>query len=144
MTTATATAPHRVPRMPTATPFLTFEGDAEAAIALYTEVLPGSELLSLDRWPEGTPGEGTVLGAVFTVAGLQVRASDSPVEHAHTFTPSVSFFVELDSEEELLTIHAALGHEGRELMPPADYGFSKLFTWIDDRFGVSWQLNVAA
>jgi predicted 3-demethylubiquinone-9 3-methyltransferase (glyoxalase superfamily) len=29
------------------------------------------------------------------------------------------------------------------LMPPNNYGFSKKFGWLNDRFGVSWQLNLA-
>ena len=28
------------------------------------------------------------------------------------------------------------------LMPVDDYGFSRRFGWVDDRFGVSWQLNL--
>ena len=37
-----------------------------------------------------------------------------------------------------------LGDGGTVRMPGNDYGFSKRFAWVDDRFGVSWQLNVAA
>ena len=29
------------------------------------------------------------------------------------------------------------------MMPADNYGFSRLFTWVSDRFGVSWQLNLA-
>ena len=38
----------------------------------------------------------------------------------------------------------ALSHSGQVLMPLDDYGFSKQFGWVNDRFGVSWQLNLPA
>ncbi|PIC73982.1 hypothetical protein CSV76_08740 [Sporosarcina sp. P17b] len=31
---------------------------------------------------------------------------------------------------------------GQELMPLGDYGFSKKFGWLNDQFGVSWQLDL--
>ena len=67
---------------------------------------------------------------------------DSPIAHAFTFTPTFSLFVDCDSEAELHRIHDALVVGGATLMPLGDYGFSRRFAWISDRFGVSWQLNL--
>ena len=35
----------------------------------------------------------------------------------------------------------ALYSEDAVLMPPGNYGFSTKFAWLNDRYGVSWQLN---
>jgi predicted 3-demethylubiquinone-9 3-methyltransferase (glyoxalase superfamily) len=67
--------------------------------------------------------------------------TDSSVRHAFDFTPSSSLFVECGSEAELERLAAALGENGQ--VPLGDYGFSKRFVWVNDRFGVSWQLNLA-
>ena len=58
------------------------------------------------------------------------------------FTPSISFFVTCESHEEIARLAQALGDGGGVLMGLADYGFSRQFTWLNDRFGVSWQLNL--
>ena len=61
---------------------------------------------------------------------------------AFTFTPAISLFVECEDEAELDTAFARLSDGGAALMPPGDYGFSRKFAWLADRFGVSWQLNL--
>ena len=126
-----------------AKPFLMFQGEAEAALATYAAIIPGTEILELNRWGPGEPGEGKVKRAVITIAGTTVLAIDSPVQHAFTFTPSFSFFVDCASEVELDRIWTALEPGGSVLMPLAAYGFSRRFGWLNDRFGVSWQLNLA-
>ncbi|HWA61662.1 MAG TPA: VOC family protein [Caulobacteraceae bacterium] len=122
------------------TPFLMFQGEAEAAMNFYAEVL-GAEILALDRHGPGSGAEGKVLKGLIRVAGQTVRCFDSPVKHAFTFTPASSLFVECESEDEIRRLAHALGQGGGELMPLAAYGFSHLFAWVNDRFGVSWQLN---
>lgn len=47
-----------------------------------------------------------------------------------------------DSAEELDRRYGALAKNGQELMPLGDYGFSRRFGWVNDRFGVSRQLNL--
>ena len=125
-------------------PFLMFEGKAEEAMSFYVSLIPGSEIVDITRYGAGGPGkEGSVMRATFRVAGQSVMCIDSPVHHAFTFTPAFSFFVHCADEDELRRLAAALGEGGSELMPLANYGFSRLFTWVSDRFGVSWQLNLA-
>jgi predicted 3-demethylubiquinone-9 3-methyltransferase (glyoxalase superfamily) len=120
-----------------------FEGSAEAAMNFYISLIPGSEMTSIERWPPGGPGvEGSVMRATFTLGGHPVMCSDSFVRHEFTFTPSTSFFVECESEEEIRRLATALVEGGAELMPLGNYGFSRQFAWVKDRFGVSWQVNL--
>jgi uncharacterized glyoxalase superfamily protein PhnB len=51
--------------------------------------------------------------------------------------------VEFDSLEDLERAFAALSEGGEVLMPLDNYGFSQKFGWVNDCFGVSWQLNLA-
>ena len=130
--------------MPSMQPFLMFQkGDADEAMKLYTSLFDDGEILDTVRWKAGEPGkEGSIKLAKFRAAGQVVLVSDSPVKHAFDFTPSSSFFVDCGSNEELERLFAALGDGGATLMPLANYGFSQRFGWVNDRFGVSWQLNL--
>jgi predicted 3-demethylubiquinone-9 3-methyltransferase (glyoxalase superfamily) len=76
------------------------------------------------------------------VGGQTVLCTDSAIQHAFTFTPSFSFFMTCESESQLVNLFSALSDRGAVLMPLDDYGFSKRFAWVNDRFGVSWQLNL--
>jgi len=124
-------------------PFLMFEGRANEAIAFYVGLIPNSDIVDVTRYGAGEPGpEGTVKFAVVRLAGQQVLFSDSFVSHGFTFTPSLSLFVDCESEADLERIFTALSEGGGVLMPLSNYGFSRRFGWVNDRFGVSWQLNL--
>jgi predicted 3-demethylubiquinone-9 3-methyltransferase (glyoxalase superfamily) len=129
--------------------FLMFVGEqcgkAEEAITLYTSLIPNSEIKSIERWAEGEPTSiaGQVKTALFTLAGNEYMASENTAGHPFTFTPAISIFIECESEDEITRFHEELSKGGKELMPMDNYGFSKKFAWVQDRFGVSWQLNLA-
>jgi predicted 3-demethylubiquinone-9 3-methyltransferase (glyoxalase superfamily) len=124
-----------------ATPFLMFQGDAADALALWSKAFSELEVVELNHHAEG-PYEGKVAMARFRLGGSEWRLFDSPPVHAFTFTPATSIFVDCDDEPRLRELAALLGEGGQVLMPIDGYDFSRLFTWIVDRFGVSWQLNL--
>lgn len=124
------------------TPFLMFTGQAKEALDFYLETFD-AKVNAIEHYGEGEQmPAGKVKMALFTIAGQQIRAFDSPPVHDFTFTPSQSFFVECGSEEELRALSDALSREGGVMMPADNYGFSRLYAWIADRFGVPWQLNL--
>ena len=85
-----------------------------------------------------------VLHGELEIAGQRLRFFDSFTPHGFTFTPAISLFVELPDATAVDAIHdALLAGGGRDCMPPDDYGFSRRFAWVGDRFGVTWQLNAA-
>jgi len=124
-------------------PFLMFEGRAEEAMSFYVSLFADGRIDEIARYGAGQPGaEGSVRLARFTVAGQSVMCIDSPAKHAFGFTPSVSLFITCEDEAEFKTLTTALAEGGQWLMPPDDYGFSRRFGWCNDRFGVSWQINL--
>lgn len=132
------------------TTFLMFVGDqcgkAEEAINFYTSLFKDSEVKNIEYFKAGEPGgkEGYVKLATFTLAGQEYIANDGPGDHKFSFTPAVSIFVQCESEEEINTLFQKLSEGGSALMPLGDYGFSKKFGWLADKYGLSWQLTLKA
>ena len=127
------------------TTFLMFEGDAEEAMGFYMSLFDDAEIISIMRYGADGPGaDGSVQHATFSLGGQRFMCIDSPAKHEFTFTPSMSLYVQCEDEAELDRLYAGLAERGTELMPLGDYGFSAKFGWVNDRFGVSWQLNLPA
>jgi predicted 3-demethylubiquinone-9 3-methyltransferase (glyoxalase superfamily) len=130
-------------------PFLLFCGDqhgkAEEAVTWYCANFPDSRIVQLDRYgPEEDQPEGLVRLASFEIGGKPMKAIDSAAAHHFTFTPAISMWVECSSIEEIEQLSALFSDGGTALMPLGDYGFSKRFCWMADRYGVTWQLNLAS
>ncbi|HEX7118182.1 MAG TPA: VOC family protein [Longimicrobiales bacterium] len=123
------------------TPFLMFVGKAEEAMNFYVSLFERSEIERIRRYgPEGPGAEGSVMHATFSLAGHRFMCIDSPDVHAFTFTPSTSFFITCATEAEIDRLFAGLSEGGEVLMPLDAYPFAAKYGWVNDRYGVSWQL----
>lgn len=121
-----------------------FQGRAQEAVDFYTVLFPKSRVDQLERWGAAMAGsEEKVKFARLTLGNMALIVNDSPMPHAFSFTPSSSLFVECESEDEIARLAEALAADGAVMMPLNNYGFSRRFAWVSDRFGVSWQLNLA-
>lgn len=124
--------------------------NCEEAINFYTSIFPNSKISHIQRYPEGMTEEpmrgmsGKIVTAIFTLDGLEFQALDG----GPTFkmNPSVSFFVNFDPSRnanapaDLDALWVKLSEGGTVRMPLQEYPFSKRYGWVEDRFGVNWQL----
>jgi predicted 3-demethylubiquinone-9 3-methyltransferase (glyoxalase superfamily) len=118
-----------------------FEGKAEEAMNFYTSLFADSEIKSISRNAEPEGGsDGSVQHAVFSLHGQQFMCIDSSVKHQFSFTPAMSIHVMCETEDEIDNIFARLSQGGEILMPLDTYPFSRKYGWVNDKFGVSWQL----
>ena len=72
----------------------------------------------------------------------EYMAMDSNLLHQFTFTPAISIFVTCETEKEIDTLFKMLSDGGSVFMELNKYPFSEKFGWVEDKFGVSWQLNL--
>ncbi len=119
---------------------LMFQGDAADALDAYAAIFPDFIVETVERPADDEPAG--VMRASVSFAGHRLIVIDSPPIHDFGFTPAISLFVDLDDAAVLNAAFARLSEGGEVMMPLGDYGFSRRFGWVSDRFGVSWQLNL--
>lgn len=114
-------------------PQLTFSDQAEEAVNFYISLFKDAKLL------KNTKNDHNKKVIDFQLAGLEFRAGNGGP--SFQFTPSISFFVEGETKEEIEQLYQKLSADGMVLMPLDQYPFSESFAWVQDRYGVSWQLS---
>jgi predicted 3-demethylubiquinone-9 3-methyltransferase (glyoxalase superfamily) len=119
--------------MQTITPFLWFDSQAEEAAAFYVSVFPDSAMGRVARYGEAGPGPaGSAMTVGFTLRGQEFTAlNGGPV---YQFSPATSFVIDCADQEEVDHYWDAFSVGGK----PNQCG------WIDDRFGVTWQVVPSA
>ena len=133
--------------MPTANkpiiPNLWFDRQAEEAAQFYTSVFNNSRVGKVVRAGKAgfeTTGltEGTVMTVEFELEGKRfIGINGGPL---FKFNPSISFMLACASKEEVDGIWTKLIEGGSALMELDSYPFSERYGWVQDKYGLSWQV----
>ncbi len=111
------------------TPFLWFNGNVEEAISFYTSVFKNSKIIHAYHLPGDVPGrKGKVMTATIELDGQQFMLLDGGPQF--NFSPATSFFVSCTTQKEVDELWEKFSNGGK----PNRCG------WIDDKFGVTWQI----
>lgn len=127
-------------------PHLWYDDKAEEAVNLYASIFKNSKKGSITRYGEagakvsGRP-KGSVMTVTFELEGQRfIALNGGPL---FSFTPAVSFFVACESPEEMDERWRRLSEGGTVLMELDKYPFAEKFGWLQDKYGLSWQLILA-
>ena len=116
------------------TTHLWFNGTAEAAVDFYSSVFPDLKVTNIARWGDGGPGpQGAVLNIAFEMAGQSFLALNGGPQYP--FTPAISLFVTCESQTDVDDLWTKFLDGG---------GKPNACGWLDDRYGLSWQIVPAA
>jgi len=128
---------------PLITPFLWFDTQAEEAANFYLSVFNNSRVTRTTRYnadsaaATGIP-EGTAMTVEFHLEGQVFTALNGGP--AFKISPAISFMVNCYTGEEVERLWEKLSPGGQVFMEIGKYPFSDRYGWIQDKFGVSWQL----
>jgi predicted 3-demethylubiquinone-9 3-methyltransferase (glyoxalase superfamily) len=129
------------------TPFLWFDDNAEEAMNFYVSLFENSRVVNIFRYPDEPLDipmqgmEGKVLTGEFEIDGQQFMALDGGPQFQ--FTPGISFLVYCRTEDEIDRLFEQLSAGGDVMMPLQQYPFAEKFAWVQDRYGLTWQLMLS-
>jgi predicted 3-demethylubiquinone-9 3-methyltransferase (glyoxalase superfamily) len=124
-------------------PCLWFDDEAEAAASRYADAFPNARVDAVAHFPRSGPNPanmppGSVLTVDVTLAGFRVTlVNGGPIFRPN---PSLSFHVRLPDAAAVDALYAVLADGGMDLMPLGEYPWSPRYAWLQDRYGVSWQV----
>jgi len=115
------------------TTFLWFNDKAEEAANLYVSLFKNSKIDSISRYGDAGPGpKGSVMTVNFQLEGQKFIALNGGPHFS--FTPAISLFVNCESQQEVDRLWDELSEGGRK----------DRCGWLQDRYGLSWQIIPAA
>lgn len=126
---------------------LWFDSEAKAAAKFYTSIFKDAAIDQAAQYSKESivasgKQEGDDLSITFRLENLEFMAlNGGPIFKP---CPSISFFINCESEAEVDIFWKKLSEGGKVMMPLDTYPFSKKYGWIEDKFGVSWQVMLTS
>jgi predicted 3-demethylubiquinone-9 3-methyltransferase (glyoxalase superfamily) len=118
------------------TSHLWFDKEAKEAAELYTTLIPNSKITSIHTIHDTPSGDCDIVS--FSLDGQSFMAiSAGPI---FKFNPSISFHIKCKTVGEVDVMWNKLSQGGTVLMELGEYPFSKRYGWIQDKYGLSWQI----
>lgn len=125
---------------------LWFDTQAEEAANFYVSTFKNGNVGKVTRY--GKTGaevsgqlEGSVLTVEFELFGHQfIGLNGGPI---FKFTPAISFMVNCATVDEVNEYWEKLIDGGTALMPLDAYPFNSRYGWVQDKYGLSWQILLA-
>lgn len=117
-------------------PHLWFDKEAREAAEFYVSVLPNSKITNVTTLYDTPSGDCDVVS--FELSGQPFMAiSAGPL---FKFNPSISFHVKCRTKYEVDAMWKKLSKGGTVLMELGSYPFSERYGWVQDKYGLSWQV----
>lgn len=123
-------------------PCLWLDNEADEAAKFYTSIFTNGQINGTQYYVDDVhKPKGSVLTVDFQIANQRFIVLNGGDEFK--ITPAISFFVDCETKEQLETLWQALNEGGFALMPLQKYSFSDYFGWVQDKYGVTWQLSLS-
>jgi predicted 3-demethylubiquinone-9 3-methyltransferase (glyoxalase superfamily) len=127
-------------------PSLWCNNNGEEAARFYTSIFKNSKIIGTSRYCEAAARatgntKGSTLTVLFELEGQTFMALNGG-DH-FKFTPAISFFVWCENEAEIQHFWKNFSAGGQTRIPLDKYPFAEKYGWIEDKYGVSWQLMVS-
>jgi PhnB protein len=128
-------------------PYISFDGNARSAMEFYADVFGGT--LALNTFGdiggmEGTGADKIMHGMLETPAGLTLMGADGPPGWEHQPGNDVAVSLSGDDEAELRGYWERLSEGGSVTVPLETQMWGDVFGMCEDRFGVTWMVNITA
>ncbi len=118
------------------TTFLWLNNQAEEAAKTYTSIFKNAKIINTMPGPGGKP-----MGATVELAGCQFILFNGGPQYQPT--PAISFYVRCETLQEVEKLWPVLSQGGIERMKLDKYAWSDKYGWVEDKYGVSWQIGLS-
>lgn len=127
-------------------PYISFDGDARAAMEFYRDVFGGELVVNTygDFGQAGTPVESLIMhGMLETPSGFTLMGADAPPGMGRQPGSAITISLSGDDEAELRGYWEKLSDQGEVSVPLERQMWGDLFGQCTDRFGIGWMVNIA-